>query len=585
LGGGFDEIDRCIQGHMNFLWRRPASLTNETLEREIAARKSAEERLRNSEARNRAIFDKIPDGIITINHEGFVESINPAAQCIFGQTAGEIIGQQVSQLFPGISPIWLDEKPDGPTPDPPAKAFALQRRATGRGKGGDTLPVEVTIGEMPRTLSRSFVMVVRDLSERKQFEESLASAQNIADRANRARSEFLATMSHEIRTPMNAIVGMGDLLAETPLSVEQKEHLMVLRRAGASLLDLINDILDFSNMEVGRLELERVSFELENLVQKTISDLRDRAHQKGLNLGWRIFPGVPNKLNGDAGHLRQILINLLGNAIKFTDTGEVVLEIKTIDHDSKRDCLLQFSVRDTGIGLAADKAKTIFDPFTQADSSATRKYGGTGLGLAICKRLTALMGGRIWVESHDGQGSTFYFTVRLGVDPESATPFSRSSVPEAPPMAARADEVAERAVPADALPAKLNDHPIRILLAEDTKDNQALIQAYLRKGPYELEMAENGEIAVKKFAAGHFDLVFMDMQMPVMDGYSATQAIRQWEREHGREPTPIVALTACALREEAEKSFAAGCTAHVTKPIRKAEFIETISQYLGSREL
>ncbi|HEY3168026.1 MAG TPA: ATP-binding protein, partial [Candidatus Binatia bacterium] len=297
-------------------------------------------------------------------------------------------------------------------------------------------------------------------------------------------------------------------------------------------------------------------------------------------------PGTPNKLNGDPGHLRQILVNLLGNAVKFTDTGEVALEIKVIDHHATKDCLLQFSVRDTGIGIPADKSETVFEPFTQADSSTTRKYGGTGLGLAICKRLTALMGGRIWVESAGGQGSTFYFTVRLGVDRKSATqPFNRSPMQENLPMAPRAEEVAERTAAARAVPTPLSDHPIRILLAEDTKDNQALIQAYLKKGPYQLEMAENGEIAVKKFTAGNFDLVFMDMQMPVMDGYSATQAIRRWEKEQGREPTPIVALTAYALHEEAEKSFAAGCTAHVTKPIRKAKFIETISQYAGSREL
>lgn len=385
--------------------------------------------------------------------------------------------------------------------------------------------------------------------------ETITRLNGEVERANRAKSDFLATMSHEIRTPLNAILGMADLLAESGLDQQQRSYVEVFQRAGGNLLGLINDILDLSKVEAGHLELEAVDFELAEVIGRVLELTRPKAASKGLEVGSSLADGLPAVLVGDPLRLRQILLNLLGNAMKFTASGRLDIEV-ACDPAGGAPGALVFGVKDTGIGIAPDKLASIFDNFSQADTSTTRKYGGTGLGLAISRRLVDLMGGRIWVESVVGQGSTFLFTAKFGVSDRPAQPTIRPELPAAP--AAR---------------------PAHILLADDSDDNRFLIAQYLRNTPCTLDFAEDGEIALGKMKTGPYDLVLMDAHMPNMDGYTATRAMRDWERQQGRAAVPILALTADAFKESVEASVVAGFNAHLTKPIRKATLMQAIDQY------
>jgi signal transduction histidine kinase/CheY-like chemotaxis protein len=376
-------------------------------------------------------------------------------------------------------------------------------------------------------------------------------------RATEAKSEFLARMSHEIRTPMNALLGVAELLSETSLSDEQSEYVRIFRRAGDNLLNVINDILDFSKIEAGQVELECVAFNLAEVVQDAVEIIGVRARAKGLCLNLDIGPEVPPRLMGDPGRLRQIILNLLSNAVKFTDRGGITTRVER-DQENPAAGAIHFRVHDTGIGIPADRVSTIFESFTQADASTTRKYGGTGLGLAISKRFVELMGGRIWAESTPGQGSTMHFTACFAIaDAEAA-----SNVPSPKPA-----------------PPALGNRTLRILLADDSEDNRFLVRGYLKGTGCLIDEVSNGAEVVEKFKDGVYDLILMDAEMPVLDGYAATRAVRAIEKERATPGTPILALTAHALKEARDRSMEAGCTDHLTKPITKSALLEAIGRY------
>jgi len=389
-------------------------------------------------------------------------------------------------------------------------------------------------------------------------QKALERAREEAVAATRAKSDFLACMSHDIRTPMNAIIGMSDILADTTVTAEQSQYLRILRSAGETLLHLINDILDFSKIEAGQLRLEAIRLNLRELISDTVEIMNIRAREKNLSISTTITSDVPTFVIGDPTRLRQILINLIGNAIKFTETGEVKLNA-ALETLGASDSPLLFSVTDTGIGIPLSKQSSLFQKFMQVDSSTTRKYGGTGLGLAICRQLVEMMGGMIWVESELGCGSIFHFTIVADVDQNAGASVS--------------------AVPHVNATAPVETSALRILLVDDMPENRLLIQAYLKKTSHSIKIAENGEMAIALFKQETCDVVLMDMQMPVMDGYTATRELRKWELAEGRKPTPIIALTGHAMAEDAKKSLDAGCTDHVVKPIRKAKLLEVLGQY------
>jgi PAS domain S-box-containing protein len=514
--------------------------------------KKSDQKLRDQQFYTRSLIESNIDALMTTDPAGIITDVNKQMEALTGCTRDELIGAPFKDCFT----------------DPDRAEAGIKRvlraksvtdyELTARARDGKQTVVSynaTTFYDRNRKLQGVFA-AARDVTERKRVEDELQQAKVVAESASRTKSDFLASMSHEIRTPMNAIMGIADLLAKTELTPEQTKFVQIFRRSGDNLLNLINDILDLSKVEASQLELERTGFSLDDHLDKVIEMVAPRAQEKKLSLTCTIGPSVTNDLIGDPTRLRQVLLNLLGNGIKFTKSGGVSLTVEPHE-DPSVPTALRFTVSDTGIGIPPEKQAAIFERFTQADSSTTRRFGGSGLGLTISKRLVELMGGQISVQSEIDKGSVFAFAVPFEVWPAANRPVA------APVLAG----------PEMPLPA------LRILMAEDSPDNITIALAYLAATPYEVTVAETGDDACQLFMAGHYDLVLMDRQMPGMDGLTATRSIRAWEKANDKPPTPIIALTASALKGDRETCLAAGCTAYLTKPIREEILLQAIRDY------
>ncbi|MDK2910456.1 MAG: two-component system, sensor histidine kinase and response regulator [Bacteroidales bacterium] len=410
----------------------------------------------------------------------------------------------------------------------------------------------------------------------------LLDAKARAEEATQYKSLFLANMSHEIRTPMNGIVGMANLLKTTRLTKEQEDAVNIIVSSADSLLNIINEILDISRIESGKLQIEHVNFNLHEEVENVVKLMRMKAEEKKLSFSFNISPFVPEFVVGDPTRLKQVLINLTNNAIKFTHEGFVRLQLSNIDRLGNRS-VVRFEVSDSGIGVDKDELPHLFQPFTQSDVSFTRRYGGTGLGLAISKNLVELMGGTIGVESQKGVGSSFWFTIPFEIgEPIERKPSlisnEKTTTPESttpPPTSEQKEEVKE---PAHTKESQPTEKPMHILLAEDNLVNQKVALMVIQKMGFTADVAPNGKVAVEKFSSNHYDLILMDIMMPEMDGLEATRMIREIEKQRGGKRTRIVALTANAMKDDKEKCFEAGLDDYISKPFKPADLERIVKE-------
>jgi PAS domain S-box-containing protein len=513
--------------------------------RAITADRRAQEAFRANE-RFRAILDQIEDGCSVVDLRGNFLFVNDAFCRIFGFAKAQVRGQSFkdtqnpgrhARTFEIFNAVYRTGQPVTyqyqvtPSNQFIEQSISLERDSDGRKVG--------------------FLSIYRDCTARQLAEEALAQAKEAAESSNRAKSEFLANMSHEIRTPMNGIIGMTTLALDSAMTAPQQDCLQTILNQAESLLTVVNDILDFSKIEQRHIEFESVPFALADAVQEVVAPLALRASAKSVILSSVIAAETPPHVVADPVRLKQIVSNVLGNAVKFTERGSVRLDVSVDGRDGDR-ATLHFRVTDTGIGIPADKREAIFEPFQQADGSMTRRFGGTGLGLAIASNLVRLMGGDIWVDSEPGTGSTFHFTTPVGIAASA-------------PAARAAGDVSGASRVA------------RILIAEDNLVNQRVAAGLLMKRGHQVTVVSNGREALAALQAETFELVLMDVQMPDMDGFEATAAIRDWERTTGRH-VRIVAMTAHAMTGDKERCLAAGMDGYLSKPIDQRSLYAAVEE-------
>ena len=517
---------------------------NLQLRREIDERRFIERNLRLSESKLNSIFDSAPEGIVVINTQGTIIQANTAATAMFGHEDDGLVGQDVGVLMAAEGRPKHTQDLKNYLETGIQNMLNRPRVVTGFRLDGSSFPLRLSVTETRVDDELYFTGVMQDFTQILENEAQLIEAKNKAEVANRLKGEFLANMSHEIRTPMNGIVGMTQLVLDTELTPTQREHLTLARESANHLLFIINDILDFSKIESGALELELERVIPEQVLRHTVRAMAGMAEQKGLALTYACSSSVPAEGMLDAVRMRQILTNLVGNALKFTRSGGVHVAMDATPRAIPSEVMLHISVKDTGIGFDPERAESLFNPFIQADGSISRSYGGTGLGLAITRSLVTLMGGTIQAQSTPGEGSVFSLTVRC-------------SLPQGD---------AQVAIPASADSSLAAQRPLHVLLAEDHPINQKLASLLLAKMGHTVVLAEDGAAALKALAEQRFDLVLMDVMMPGMDGLSALTELRRLEAS-GTPRTPVLMVTAHAMTGDRERFLAAGADGYVSKPI------------------
>jgi PAS domain S-box-containing protein len=527
-----------------------------TVIEDVTERKKTEMELRRSEIRLRSVVHNALDAIITVDAQGRIETFNPSAESVFGFSQDEVFGQNARILMPEPYASGFDEFVTKALLHDAPKPFSQKTEIIARHKDGSTFPVELSISEIRLGATKMLLGIIRDISERKRFEMELISARERAEQASKAKSEFLANMSHEIRTPMNGIIGMTQLALETDLTPEQRDYLSTVKSSSELLLKLINDILDFSKIEAGKLEIDRVDFEFRDTLADTMRALALQAEEKGLELLFQVADDVPDKLYGDPARIRQIIVNLVGNAIKFTESGEIVARADLWNTEGNR-ATIHFCVSDTGIGISQEKIQKIFQPFDQADTSTTRRYGGTGLGLSISSRLVEIMDGQIWVDSKLGQGSKFHFTIQLDVS--------------------RTEIQAIRPAPIEAL------EGVRVLIVDDNLTNRKILDGQLLNWGMSAALAQSGVDAMeimKTFASKEtpFAVALIDCMMPEMDGFQLASIIKNSPELN---KTKLVMLSSAAQVGDAEERKRFGLEAWLVKPVKQSELLTCLLTILG----